>query len=113
MRDQLLRRFYRVDLDSLDHRGFVSVVLRHEQAADAAFPRLHRHGKDAAYTAHLPVQRDLAEKSRIAEVARKLAGCAEDGYQQRKIIHRALLADVCRGKVYGDPPQGEVEAAVF
>ena len=86
-------------------------------AASAAFQPgragLDDHGQYAVDRAHLPRQRQLADKGGIGRRAIDLPPRRHQRYQDGQIVERALLAHVRRGQIDRDVRKRESVAAVF
>ena len=81
--------------------------------AEALAPRVQRDREHPAHRAHAAVERQLAHQERAIESARlHEAGGAEDAHRHRQIEGRALLAQVRRRQVHGDPVDRELEPRV-
>ena len=103
----------RVDGESADNRCLPGVFRREIGCRCTGFLRGEKHRKHTVYRANFTAQGQLAEKKGIGcRLLGQLSGGAEDGSEDRQIIERAVFAQLCRGKVNGDPANRIVHTAV-
>ena len=103
----------RVDLQSLHHRPFGSVLRGDIKTPESRFLGRNRHGKCAADGAHFPGKGEFPQKHAVFQPGVQLAGGAQQGDQDWKVIECTFFALVRRGEIHGDPADGKLKPHVF
>ena len=103
-----------VDVKFVDHGRLTDVLPRHNQSLKLFFSRLNGNGQGAADGLKPSVKSQLAHEHILRKtVAFHLAQCGKDAYGYGQIIAAALLAQVCRSKVYGSIVHGQLDVIVL
>jgi hypothetical protein len=96
------------------HRGLGRIVPRHEQPLHRPRPRVGGHGQHPLDRSHAAVKGQLADKKGIVEAfGWQKSGTGKNAHGNGHIKGSAVLAQIGRGQIHCDSPQGEFEPAIF
>ena len=93
--------------------GLGGVLRRDVERPHPAGGGFQCHRQHAGHGPQAAVQRQLTQKGGVLRRRFQLPGGRQHGQQQGQVVHRAGLADVCRGEVDGDAAVGPLEAQIL
>ena len=109
---KLIKIFYRIHIYALYHCRLVFIVVGYIYILKAFLLCLHCHWQNTVYTAYIARKRKLPYKHTVAYIRHKLSAVFQQSHKYRQVVHRALLAYVCRCKINCYFSVGNFKAAV-
>ncbi len=110
---RLAQRVHRIYRQPLDHRRFLGVFRRDEDACAPFAAGAQRDGQHPPHSPHVAAQRQLADHAEPREVVGvNLARRRQHAEGDRQVETRTFLADVGGGEVDGDAPHRRLKRRV-
>ena len=103
----------RIYFNSFNHRRFIGIFGGNKNFTDSALTCPDNHRQHTVDPANLTVKRKLAEEDISVRVGSQLFRRHKQSNKHCKVIERALLSAVGRGKINGNSADRKIKAAVL